>query len=645
MADKKISALTAIAASALDPGADVLPVVDTSASETKKATVGALVTSVTGQTSVKSFGATGDGTTDDTAAIQAAIDSFASAGTLYFPDGSYKITDTITAYQGRVSMVFGPAARLLFAGTANRVALDIGGTAIYDGAVFDGIAVVNSTSHSYDSESFVGVRFQRISRSYIRIRLIQGFTINLQLWGSHTDGVGYNTFVIGNLVLAKVMLDINSRIADGWINENLFIGGRYGNYSDYGTARASYGVRFRAESGAYRNNNANVWIKPCFEMRDSDAAVDRIPIYIDNAGRYNSFENIRVETGRGPVLYASGANSALGNRVSVTYFGGGNVTLLPTETGAAAYGNEVSTLYQVAPNPRAVWHSGELVTKAFGTTTANIAVKGCFMQASSSSTHAYTAAGAIFRDCVSLTSSQGIGVFVDTTQYKTLIVQTNTLRSRTGRIGVVCYNSSGTLLDSGGANHPYANGTSVSGASSFGYIYRVGADGTNRAVFRVHADVASVKVVIAGGTNPADLVSFTVTGIGGTLDQHALNVYAGVGEDADHWYAGADPDGARNGGYAAKGTMVWNSAAASGAPMGWVCTTAGHNAKAWATSTAYVVGQMVTNDTTRAYVCVTAGTSAGSGGPTGTGTAIADNTAVWDYVGPCAAFTAAANIA
>lgn len=47
-------------------------------------------------TNVKDFGATGDGSTNDTAAIQAAIDSLASTGgVLYFPFGTYKIARTV----------------------------------------------------------------------------------------------------------------------------------------------------------------------------------------------------------------------------------------------------------------------------------------------------------------------------------------------------------------------------------------------------------------------------------------------------------------------------------------------------------------------------------------------------------------------
>jgi len=53
----------------------------------------------------------------------------------------------------------------------------------------------------------------------------------------------------------------------------------------------------------------------------------------------------------------------------------------------------------------------------------------------------------------------------------------------------------------------------------------------------------------------------------------------------------------------------------------------------WAASTAVLLNQHMHNGG-NAYVVTTAGTTAGSGGPTGTGTGISDGTAVWNYVGP-----------
>jgi len=50
--------------------------------------------------SVKDFGAVGDGVTDDTAAIQAAIDSFSDGGTVNFPKGKYYLGSTIRLSSG-----------------------------------------------------------------------------------------------------------------------------------------------------------------------------------------------------------------------------------------------------------------------------------------------------------------------------------------------------------------------------------------------------------------------------------------------------------------------------------------------------------------------------------------------------------------
>jgi hypothetical protein len=56
-------------------------------------------------------------------------------------------------------------------------------------------------------------------------------------------------------------------------------------------------------------------------------------------------------------------------------------------------------------------------------------------------------------------------------------------------------------------------------------------------------------------------------------------------------------------------------------------------AGAWLATTAYAVGDRVHNGgTVRVYQCITAGTSAGAGGPTTTAADITDNTVHWTYV-------------
>lgn len=82
------------------------------------------------------------------------------------------------------------------------------------------------------------------------------------------------------------------------------------------------------------------------------------------------------------------------------------------------------------------------------------------------------------------------------------------------------------------------------------------------------------------------------------------------------------------------GQRYYFLAPTAGGYLGKVCTTAGIAATAaWQALTVYAVGDRVSNDTGKVYECDTAGTSAGAGGPTGTGSNITDGSARWDYLG------------
>jgi len=71
------------------------------------------------------------------------------------------------------------------------------------------------------------------------------------------------------------------------------------------------------------------------------------------------------------------------------------------------------------------------------------------------------------------------------------------------------------------------------------------------------------------------------------------------------------------------GTVTWAYQEASTALNNWC----------WRINTAYVVGDLVSNNVGKVYVCITAGTSAGSGGPTGLTADITDNTVHWRWYG------------
>ena len=93
------------------------------------------------------YNAKGDGTTDDTAAIQAAITAVASGGTIFLPAGTYKVTATLTldTLQGVTIRGAGASATTLTAGAVSGFDL----FRIYGSrdCVFSGFSVSSSSSH------------------------------------------------------------------------------------------------------------------------------------------------------------------------------------------------------------------------------------------------------------------------------------------------------------------------------------------------------------------------------------------------------------------------------------------------------------------------------------------------------------------
>lgn len=114
----------------------------------------------------------------------------------------------------------------------------------------------------------------------------------------------------------------------------------------------------------------------------------------------------------------------------------------------------------------------------------------------------------------------------------------------------------------------------------------------------------------------------------GTLPGTAATVSSGVVSKSGTWsYTGAVGAG---GGVTPTVYRLYSSGA--------VCTMQGtigpYYSADWAATTAYVAGDRRKNGA-NVYLCATPGTSAGSGGPTGTGTGIADGGSglTWNYLG------------
>jgi len=114
--------------------------------------------------------AAGDGVTDDTAAIQAALDTAGNGLTIYFPPGTYKVTDTLVFTGGYSHFAMnlvghGRSSRLEWHGAAGGNLLHINGNAYsrYVGLVLDGRDLAASGFYMYNTQMFeTSIRFEHV---------------------------------------------------------------------------------------------------------------------------------------------------------------------------------------------------------------------------------------------------------------------------------------------------------------------------------------------------------------------------------------------------------------------------------------------------------------------------------------------------
>lgn len=133
--------------------------------------------------SVRDFGAAGNGATDDTAAIQAAIDAGGAGATIFFPPGTYRITSTVRIGEDRVHLRCSGAwsTTFVFAPTADDVMFHFeksdNASILFQCSVTGGCAVTSGDT------AFKKTAFRVVDHSAFQIR-----DVNCNGWHTASGG-------------------------------------------------------------------------------------------------------------------------------------------------------------------------------------------------------------------------------------------------------------------------------------------------------------------------------------------------------------------------------------------------------------------------------------------------------------------------
>jgi hypothetical protein len=216
---------------------------------------------------VRRYGATGDGTTNDSTAIQAALIEAGSTGTVRFPPGDYNIGETGLTASCSIEMM--PEAVLQYSGTGTALLVD----AAFHGKIAVDIRKTPTTWHTGADTTSIGLQIR--NTDYARVRaVVHNFCVGVDLHGDNA-GSSYGVIDCVNLMDNKIGLRF-SKAGTGWANQwevrgqirinssyTAIAGSRYIDMSTAGNNITFINVTLEANTPEYTvecDTNYNVWL-------------------------------------------------------------------------------------------------------------------------------------------------------------------------------------------------------------------------------------------------------------------------------------------------------------------------------------------------------------------------------------------------
>lgn len=282
---------------------------------------------------VKTYGAVGDGVTDDTAVIAAAIAAMSAGDVLYFPPGTYVTSSALSLADNNVALVFAAGAKIESSSATNVLnATSLSGITIqgghFDGGdtgshalLFTSCIDVTISGAEVEEAGSIGIKLDECSRSIVeKCRLHNNATYGIEdEGGSYTiirDNLVYdngrpaggdNTSGRG-VVLWKTVYGL---VAGNRVYDNTEYGIRI--YSEAGDASAA-SYNLIAGNTLRDNGDAGTTAIELYEYNEhgsitGNSWIDNVVIKTTSRGQLMSVQGIRTRACGNTLVAADGDNS------------------------------------------------------------------------------------------------------------------------------------------------------------------------------------------------------------------------------------------------------------------------------------------------------------------------------------------------